>query len=626
MRLASPYTLVLTLLVAVLVPGAARAQEPTVEDYRDRLPEQTVFCVSWQGLADLETLRATNPVLRMWASPEMKANWAALEEYQRAQARQRAGGQEDEAARARDSNSSTNWIHNATRLMANPGLIALVVPPPPADPAAPPPEPQAVMLYDTTGREELLAQLAAEDLKPGETRRTYEFEGMTVEETLDKNGKPRNYSGRVGRWLVSGEGKEAFEAWVRAVKEAPASSLRASLPYRQAQSLWSPGSQVQGFVDATLLMKMLARVPPSKPDDPPAAQVFEALDLARWEVLTFDATLDANSLRYQVTGQQGGDRDGLLGLLGSPVSEFPSLRLAPANAIAYSVAQVDLLAALNYLLAAVDALAPPQQAGMIQGVLAMAEGLLGAPLEQVMATWGSEYAQFSYADSDGMLRSLYVLSLRDREQALAMLRHVAEKNVVFLPIEEVPGSVADEPVYFRFLSGPSEANEPPKATLHLAVAGDWLLVSERQEELEAALARAGGASPFLGQSPAYQQARGRFPASLSGFSFVDAERWLETDAAQALLRAILEGAGRSASEPDKESEAEAEAEAEPESEPEPDPNADSEAEPAPAEEPAEAEEPPIPFPELQIPRGYLKWLLSATTRDARSFRFVGIVE
>ncbi|MGH9812249.1 MAG: hypothetical protein ACRD4T_03860, partial [Candidatus Acidiferrales bacterium] len=135
----------------------------------------------------------------------------------------------------------------------------------------------------------------------------------------------------------------------------------------------------------------------------------------------------------------------------------------------------------------------------------------------------------------------------------------------------------------------------------------------RKDDLEAALARPGGGSPHLGQSPVYQQARNRFPGPLSGFSFLDAERFLETDEAKQLLRSILEGVA-GATEPGKKADTEA------------NPSADAEASSDAADEPAQAEEPAIPFPELQIPRGYLKWLLSATARDARSFRFVGIVE
>jgi hypothetical protein len=305
------------------------------------------------------------------------------------------------------------------------------------------------------------------------------------------------------------------------------------------------------------------------------------------------------------------------------VEEFPSVRLAPTSSFAYSAAQVDLLATWNYLLGAVDALAPRQQAGMIQGVLAMAEGLLGMPVEELMSAWGREYAQFSFVDSGGASRSVYVLSLRDPEQILAALRQVAAKQVIFLPIEEIPAAegATTDTAYFRFLSAPTEEDEKPKPSFHLAVADNWLLASERKEDLEGALGRAGGRNPFLGQSPAYQQARSRFPAALSGFSYLDAERWLETDAAKELLRTILESATRRSGETEKEPEAE------PKADPEDDPNAEPPVEPAPPQdEPPQAEEPPVPFPELQIPRGYLKWLLSATTRDAHSFRLVGIIE
>ena len=602
-RIAIPLFVFLTLGVPAL------AQEPTLEDYRDRLPERTVLCVSWQNLSELEALRATNPALRMWASPEMKANWKALEAYQRERARAQKG---DEKAQPASARPAGDRARDLAQLMTNPGLMALVAAPPPADASTPQPEPAMILLYDITGKEELIARIDTEERQPGEKRSTYEFEGTTVEETRAADGKPKSYEARLGRWLVEGSEKDTFEAWLRAMREAPARSLRGSAAYQQAQGLWSPNSQVRGFLNAALLMENLRAVPPAKPGDPAPAEIIEALGLADWQVLTFDATLDAASLRYQVTGQQGSDAPGLLDLLEPPADEFSSLRLAPSNATSYSVARVNLLALWNQLLGAADAIIPPQQAGMVQGVLAMAEGLLAMPLDQLMASWGPEYSQFSFPDGQGTLRNVYALGLRDREQVLGVLRHVAAQNVPFLPVEEVPGSEASEPIYFRLMSGPSEEGAPPKPSLHFVVAGNWLLVSERKDDLEAALARPGGGSPHLGQSPVYQQARNRFPGPLSGFSFLDAERFLETDEAKQLLRSILEGVA-GATEPGKKADTEA------------NPDADPDASAGESDD-AQAEEPPIPFPELQIPRGYLKWLLSATARDTRSFRFVGVIE
>ncbi|MGH9779550.1 MAG: hypothetical protein ACRD5I_14185, partial [Candidatus Acidiferrales bacterium] len=348
-RFAIPLFALLTLVVPAL------AQEPTLEDYRDRLPERTVLCVSWQNLSELEALRATNPALRMWASPEMKANWKALEAYQR----ERAPAQKvDAKAQPASARPAGDRARDLAQLMTNPGLIALVAAPPPTDASAPQPEPAMILLYDITGNEELVARMDASERQPGEKRSTYEFEGTTVEETRAADGKPSSYEARLGRWLVEGSEKDTFEAWLRAMREAPARSLRGSAAYQQAQGLWSPNSQVRGFLNAALLMENLRRVPPAKPGDPAPAEIIEALGLADWQVLTFDATVDAASLRYQVTGQQGSDTPGLLDLLEPPADEFSSLRLAPSNATSYSVARVNLLALWNQLLGAADAIIP----------------------------------------------------------------------------------------------------------------------------------------------------------------------------------------------------------------------------------------------------------------------------
>src|SRR3970040_2749570 len=59
----------------------ARAQKEPLEQYRGRLPPNTLFYVSWKGLDQLPRLRGTNPLLRFVESPEMKDNWRAVETY-----------------------------------------------------------------------------------------------------------------------------------------------------------------------------------------------------------------------------------------------------------------------------------------------------------------------------------------------------------------------------------------------------------------------------------------------------------------------------------------------------------------------------------------------------------------
>jgi len=107
-----------SLLFLLLLSGTAGAQER----FQERLPENTLAYVASANREALESARATNPLLRLLASPEMKANWEAL----RRSRTRRTGQQAKESAAKEDE--------EFLELLQAPGLIALL----PPDPHAPP--------------------------------------------------------------------------------------------------------------------------------------------------------------------------------------------------------------------------------------------------------------------------------------------------------------------------------------------------------------------------------------------------------------------------------------------------------------------------------------------------------
>src|SRR3990172_3966169 len=175
--------LLLTLFLPLALPVAA--QEGSITDYQERLPEETIFYLTWHGLEGLKELRATNPLLRFLDSPEMRANWEALKDFYRRQEEARAK-QKSKAESGKPERTKTEMdLHELAPLLSNPGLIAVLAPPATDEAAAERPEPGVVYLYDSTGKEELLATLEARAGAKDKTTTEYDFEGTTVVETTD---------------------------------------------------------------------------------------------------------------------------------------------------------------------------------------------------------------------------------------------------------------------------------------------------------------------------------------------------------------------------------------------------------------------------------------------------------
>ncbi|MFQ5696163.1 MAG: hypothetical protein ACE5HB_09255 [Terriglobia bacterium] len=201
--------LALLFLALLLAAVPARAQQPSVDDYLGRLPENTLLYLRWKNLDDIESLRAANPLLRFLDSPEMKANFQAIEEFQRraqeARKRRRTAQQAEQQPtepRPRKQPSGEEIFQHLTRLAANPGLLAVVLVPPAEAKAQP--DGALLYLYDLTGQEELLQELHALYGGPERQEHTYDLDGIPVVETLDAKGKPQAYQARLDNWLVGG--------------------------------------------------------------------------------------------------------------------------------------------------------------------------------------------------------------------------------------------------------------------------------------------------------------------------------------------------------------------------------------------------------------------------------------
>jgi len=563
---------------------AASAQER----FQDRLPENTLAYVASSGRPALDGVRGTNPLLRLLASPEMQANWEAL--------RARQSRSKHPNAKAGISPEEEEFFE----LLKASGLVALL---PPGDVAPAgatgPPQPIFLFLLDAAGQEERIAGLRARAQSTGSAYVSYEFEGVTVEEARDRAGATTGYLARLDRWLVGGSDKTATENWIRAVRQAPESSLKNTEAYTSARGLLRGSGQAEVYVNFPALVDLFAAVPSLGQAAPPPEQIVSALGLRAFGPLLASAEFRADTTRYEIVLARRESAANPLDALAPAAPQFASLPLGGSDAISYSVTRVDLQAGWSYLNGAAAALVPPA-ALFVQMADSFLQEQTGLTLPQVIGVWGDELAHFEYSAKGAMpLDTVWALRHRDRARVQALVEGAlpAVGQRFGVQAVEALGGKEGIPAYYRLVFKPTESStqgEPAEApaSFFLAVTDEWLLFAPSESALQRTLAREAGA-PSLADSDNYRRARSRFPAELSTFGFMDAEAWIASGAVQSFLdQAVAAQQAKQASE---------------------------------AQESGTPPDPPPPL-KLAIPRGYLKWIVTGTTQDARGVYHSGYIE
>ena len=625
-------TILLCLLAFGLAPAPVQAQSDSLKEYKGRLPENTIFYLSWDNLAEFDSLRASNPALRMLDSPEMLANWDKLEDYFRCteewrkRRRKASKSPEQEEQEENDSPETETaarpdfrW-EDFRRTMRSPGLIALLASPEGETPGSRA-EPEAVLLYDTSGGGDLIALLESRSRFPNRKKRSYKFEGLTVVETLNEKGRGVDYVTRIGRWLAGGSSKEVAEAWFRALQTAPAHSLKDAESFRRAAPYRNPSDQLEFFLNIHAIAGMIGRLPVKPGNDGAGlepARLVEALGLNEWDFVLFSLGLEPERVRYALSGVYRPGAVPSEAVLGQPVTEFHSQGFAPANTLSYSTSRINLRAIWAYVERAAAAILPPKQSQMAQGMKGMIEGMLGFPVPVVLETLGPEFAQISYVtEGEGETQNLFALQVQNRERLTGILRTLFSVAASKATIEESTGEGPHAgTTYFRVAVPSAAPGEPPEPRTFAALTDEWLLVGKREGEVLRALERA-GSGPSFGTSAAMQTVRSRLPAELSAFSFFDLDGWLASGKLQEFFREFTRETPRKTRKP-----------------------ATSPTSPVAlredgaqvqqvsrTQEPPDAAADPEPkFPELKFPRGFLRWLFSGTTRDAQGLYHIGVIE
>jgi len=160
-----------------------------------RLPADTLFYLHWRGTNATAAARETNSLLRLWADPEFTpAREAILQGFRDGLKKNKEAG---------------TWTPDEIlSLLENPLLIGYVgpleLPAPSGAPAAKSPaENRLFVIYDASGKSELLLKMKNRwlaEMKEPPAISTYAFGPVTVEKYVEKN--QTFYRAQVGSYFV----------------------------------------------------------------------------------------------------------------------------------------------------------------------------------------------------------------------------------------------------------------------------------------------------------------------------------------------------------------------------------------------------------------------------------------
>src|SRR5215469_1038559 len=474
-----------------------------------QLPSRTIFYVIWRGMPAGD-VRKTNSLMSLWDDPDFAPVRAALVNEMINDAKNQKG----KPAPSREE------LAGFATLLDNSFTIGYLpregAPPKPATPAAKPPAWNGMFLvYDRSGKEELLSKAVLRMRGTSEeipTLTEITVAGVKALKVERKSGT--NYWAETGKYAVSATEPAVFEEVLKRVTgKAAADSLAEVATYRQAKPLLSGG-----------LIEFFLRVPQIRDitGDPDSASPYMKM---LWSSIHLDALhvfaghLSLEGTRTRLEGAVLGDtaQGSLFDIWSAGQRQPESLAYVTPSTIYYSETQLDLQGIYNTLK---RALAQPgsNTAQFVTSMESSLETRIGMKLTDAFALTGGEFGSLESSPALEDDKKVYFLGIRNKPEALKLMRTMFSDK---LTSEHNEGDVT----YMKIsLKGNQDAKGVAQWNFyHLAMTPNLLLGASKTETLRAALAEAaaGGPDP-LPKNLAV--ARSQFPDKLNGFSYFDLQR------------------------------------------------------------------------------------------------------
>jgi hypothetical protein len=482
-----------------------------------QMPARTSFYVLWRGAPPADARRA-NSLLSLWDDPDLAPVRAAM--FENFQSNSEKDASKPKLSRAEAEEYST--------LLENPFVLGYLrqseqkraaSPAKTAAGKAVDPWNGMFFVYDRRGKEALLAKAvlrmrSQEKELPHLSQVT--IAGIPVLKVERKDQV--TYWAEHDKYALSASDPGVFEEILTRLesKSAGAASLAQTPAYQEAQPLLGAG-----------LLEFFLRVPQLRDFAPDAdnapfkvAPFLDALKLENIHCFAGHLTLEGGKARVQGAILGNAAPGTVFDLWSGGLQSPASLALVPSDTISYSEAQINLAAFYDVLKHAIQASLAPSQRGGADMIEALAATRIGMPLPDALNLFNGEFASIQTSPSMDPQKAVYFLGIRNKPQALKLLRTVmsdrlgAERNegdVTFLKVS-LSGSEGS--------TGLAQWN-----FYHLAITPDFILGSSRSETLREFLARRGSSAPAWSQMPAgFQTARAQFPKALDGMGFMNFQK------------------------------------------------------------------------------------------------------
>jgi len=503
------HLIALCLALSFLCPLRLTGQSPVDPA---KLPARTSFYLLWHGTPSGD-VRAKNSLYALWDDPDFAPARSAFV----ASLISSNDKQKDKPALTREE------VAQYITLLDNPFLLGYLrhpespVAPKPASPQAKPVWNGMFLIYDRTGKEELLSK-AVLRLRGTETQvptlTNLTVAGVSALKVERKSGV--SYWAEFSKFAVAAQELPVFEEILNLLngKSGP-TSLSQSPAFEEAKPLLT-GGLLEFFLNASNLKELALDSAPGGPTE----QLKPFLNALKLDSLhSVSGHLSLEGARTHVHGAILGDTTpgGLFDVFSDGQANPASLAFVAPETIYYSESQINFLGLYKALTRAFA-----QAGGNATQTVTMLESLaatrLGMPLEDALGLTTGEFASLQTSPAFDKNQQVYFLGIRNKPDTLKLARTLMgdritsernEGNTTFLKIS--------------LQGGQSSAGVAQWSFYHLAVTPNALLGASKSDTLHNYLSRAAAGSDSM-SSKGLQAVRSQFPEKLSGLTFLDFQK------------------------------------------------------------------------------------------------------
>jgi hypothetical protein len=488
--------------------SGASAQDQPLES---RLPANTTFYVSWHGAKPLAAARASNGVLRLWDDPDVGAARAAMI------TQIFSDTPKDKIVMSREE---------VTSLLENPFIFAGILKPGATSAAAGAtakkgPDVDFMMIYDRTGREELIGRLMKleSSATPPPTITAMTLRGVQVETVAGP--KSTHYRALAGSYVIYSDNRELLGEMIGRLG-APvvaAESVVGTAAHRSAFSESKPGDALTFFFNFSGMLKTVMAGQGGQSGE----AVIKSMHLDRLESMS--STLSFEETKTHVRMSILGDLSagGVTDIIGPGAPNFVTMAAVPASATGFNCIRLDLSAFYRIVRQAVGAAAKPGQPNPVDSAESAVSTQLGMTLPEMMQLLSGEFASVDLEPGLDFSEKMFMLAIDKPDDILHLLRAMMT--------DSIKNEDSDGPVTYLAILSPLTTKTAGKAApsrkfWYVGVGPHLLVVAPRKAMARETMARFQSAdhSGSLAADPRFLAVRGRLPRNLSGLSYADVSR------------------------------------------------------------------------------------------------------